>query len=47
MTQGQEEVNSSMKEILERMRSAGSSREGDPHEIIDQINKSMTLIGTC
>ncbi len=35
MTEGREEVNSSMKEILERMRSTGSSREGDPHEIID------------
>ena len=47
MTQGREEVNGSMNKILEIMRSAGSSRGGDPHEIIDQINKSMTLIRTC
>jgi hypothetical protein len=35
------------------MRSAGDSRStsgllgGEPHEIIDQINKSVTLISTC
>ncbi len=42
-----------MKEIVGMMRSTGDSRltsgllGGEPHEIMDQINKSMMLIGTC
>ncbi len=42
-----------VKENIGMMSSAGDSRStsgllgGEPHEIMDQINKSMTLIGTC
>ncbi len=53
MSQGREEMNKKVMEIVEMMRSAGDSRStsgllgGEPHEIMDHINKSMTLIGTC
>ncbi len=53
MSQGQEEMNKVVKEIVGIIRSAGDSRStsgllGDePHEIMDQINQSMTLIDTC
>ena len=53
MSQGREEINKVVTEIVGMMRSAGDSRltsellEAEPHEIMDQINKSMTLIGTC
>ncbi len=53
MSQGREEMNKAVKEIVGMMRSAGDTRSvsgllgAEPHEIIDQINKSMTLIGTC
>jgi hypothetical protein len=46
-------MNKVVKEIVGIMRSAGDSRltsgllGGKPHEIMDQINKSMVLIGTC
>ena len=46
-------MNKVVKEIVGMMRSAGDSRSmseffgGEPHEIMDQINNSMTLIGTC
>ncbi len=46
-------MNKVVTEIVGMMRSAGDSRltsgllGGEPHEIMDQINKSMTLIGTC
>jgi hypothetical protein len=46
-------MNKVVTEIAGMMRSAGDSRStsgflgGEPHEIMDQINKSMTLIGTC
>jgi hypothetical protein len=46
-------MNKVVKEIAGMMRSAGDSRSTsrllgcEPHEIMDQINKSMTLIGTC
>jgi hypothetical protein len=46
-------MNKVVKEIVGMMRSAGDSRSmseffgGEPHEIMDQINKSMMLIGTC
>ncbi len=51
MSQGQEEMNKVVKEIVGMRRSTGDSRltsgllGGEPHEIMDQINKSMTLIG--
>ena len=49
MSQGREEVKEATKEILEIMRRSasnhGSTSEGEPHEMIDQINKSMRLIG--
>ncbi len=53
MSQGREEMNKVVTEIVGMMRSAGDSRSTsgllgcEPHEIMDQINKSMTLIGTC
>jgi seryl-tRNA synthetase len=53
MSQGREEMNKVVMEIVGMMRSTGDSRltsgllGGEPHEIMDQINKSMTLIGTC
>jgi hypothetical protein len=46
-------MNRVVKKIVGMMRSAGDSRStsgllgGQPHEIMDQINKSMTMIGTC
>ncbi len=46
-------MNKVVKEIVGIMRNAGDSRlksrwlGGEPHEIMDQINKSTTLIGTC
>jgi hypothetical protein len=52
MSQGQVEMNKLVTEIAGMMRSAGDIRStsrlfgGEPHEIMDQINKSMTLIGT-
>jgi hypothetical protein len=53
MSQGQEEMNKVVKEIVGIMRSAGDSSStsgllgGEPHEIMDQIKKSITLIVTC
>jgi hypothetical protein len=51
MGQGCEEVMEAPKEILDIMRRSASNRssssESEPHEIVDQINKSMMLIGTC
>ncbi len=50
MSQGQEERS---KVAMEIVGMTGDSRltsgllGGEPHEIMDQINKSMTLIGTC
>jgi hypothetical protein len=39
------------EEILDIMRRSASNRsstsESEPHEIMDQMNKSMALIGTC
>ena len=49
-SQGCEEVKEATKKILEIMRSVsihGSTSESEPHEMIDQINNSMTLIATC
>jgi len=46
-------MNKEVTDIVGMKRSAGDSRftsgllGGEPHEIMDQINKSMTLIGTC
>jgi hypothetical protein len=50
MNQGQEEVKEATREILDIMRSAGDRRSmsgSQPYEIMEQINKSMTLIRTC
>jgi hypothetical protein len=50
MSQGQKEVNQSMKEIIGLIRSDGDGRASsgkEPHEIMEQINKSMSLIATC
>ncbi len=46
-------MNKVVTEIVGLMSSAGDRwltsglLRGEPHEIMDQINKSMTLIGTC
>jgi hypothetical protein len=53
MSQGREEMNKVLTELVGMIRSTGDSRwmsgllEGEPHEIMDQIKKSMMLIGTC
>ncbi len=51
MSQGREEMKEATSEILDITRRSASTRsstsESEPHEIMDQMNKSMALIGTC
>jgi hypothetical protein len=51
MSQGWEEMKEATNEILDIMRLSASNRsstsESELHEIMDQMKKSMALIGTC
>ena len=50
MNEGRQEVKEATREILDIMRTAGDSRStpvSQPHEIVKQIQESMTLIEKC
>ncbi len=51
MSQGREEMKEATKEISDIMRlsasNCSSTSESELHEIMDQMKKSMALIGTC